>query len=103
MVNNLDSQRLSSVKCGIRFFFSTERNLKKFETMCEKRVLWLNDSLSRRFHMAVLADELALFQLYMMCEGRGFRVVDERNGMMVCSPENLCFNVQVEIRHDDGR
>lgn len=60
---------------GYRFFFSTYTNEKKFIEKVRIKELWLTDSLSRRFHFAVDASIIAIFQLYNQIENRGFYVV----------------------------
>lgn len=58
------------------FYFSSEIHKNKFDRELNKKILWLNDSLSRRFHVGVDASHLAEFQLYQQIEGRGFYVID---------------------------
>lgn len=60
---------------GYRFFFSTYPNEKKFIEKARIKELWLNDSLSRRFHFDIDASLIAIFQLYNQIENRGFYVV----------------------------
>lgn len=60
------------------FYFSTEKHMRRFEKEVQKRVDWLTDSMSRRFHFDVDCTMLAVFQLYMQIEGRGFQVFDTK-------------------------
>lgn len=74
---------------GYRFYFSTAKHRDKFWREQDKRVEWLTDSMSRRFHFYVDCTLLALMQLYMQIEGRGFFVVDTKLGVVYESPEEL--------------
>lgn len=65
--------------CSTPFFeyrFSSGKHLEKFRENAEKRKAWLNDSMSRRFHIDVDMEILAELQLYMQVETRGFYVSD---------------------------
>ena len=75
---------------GYLFCFSSPGNMKKFLEGWQKRVDWLNDSLSRRFHLNMQMDEVAVLQWYGMCEGRGFRVMTPDGEWLDC-PENTTF------------
>ena len=57
------------------FRFSTWKHALKFDEEVSKRVEWLNDSMSRRFHVPCAFDNLAMVQLYQQIEGRGFNMV----------------------------
>ena len=76
IANNLDNDSYATIHDGFEYRFSSLRNKEKFDSLLFQRIEWLNDSLSRRFHVPVKADHLAAVQLYQMCEGRGFRVID---------------------------
>ena len=81
------------------FYFSTMAHKVKFDEGVQTRIDWLNDSLSRRFHYDIHADVLAVFQLYKMIEGRGFKVYDNLIESYVTSP---MFNVvRVNVIHDE--
>lgn len=58
------------------FRFSSLKHRERFLSLVSDRVGWLSDSLSRRFHYAIDASELAVFQLYQQVETRGFYVED---------------------------
>lgn len=75
---------------GYVFSFSSAPNMRKFMEGYQKRIDWLNDSLSRRFHVSVSADELALIQWYGMSEGRGFRVLAPDGEWFDCQ-ESMIF------------
>lgn len=69
--------RKSPYRCswgGFDFYFSSATHLDKFRRLVDRRVEWMNDSMSRRFHFNVEADVIAVFQLYMQVETRGFLV-----------------------------
>lgn len=73
---NLDE---SPFVCSTPFFeyrFSSGKHLEKFRENAEKRKAWLNDSMSRRFHIDVDMEILAELQLYVQVETRGFYVSD---------------------------
>lgn len=73
----------------MEFRFSTRAHSEKFMDEVGTRVRWLNDSLSRRFHVTVRASELAAVQLYQMIENRGF-LVRVREEWFEC-PGDLAF------------
>lgn len=73
------------------FFFSSATHLEKFEYRRQARIDWLCDSLSRRFHVEIDASVLAVFQLYMQIETRGFRVWDILHMKELECPENITF------------
>lgn len=62
------------------FSFSTCAHRDKFLRECDKRIDWLNDSMSRRFHVPCDFEPLALVQLYQQIEGRGFLVWNHVTG-----------------------
>lgn len=64
----------------LTFRFSSESHLKKFAERVRGRVEWLNDSMSRRFHLEIRLDLLAALQCYMQVETRGFLVRDIESG-----------------------
>lgn len=74
------------------FFFSSATHLEKFEYRRQARIDWLCDSLSRRFHVEIDASVLAVFQLYMQIETRGFRVWDILHMKELECPENITFH-----------
>lgn len=71
--------------------FSSAKHMQKFADNLQARKDWLNDSLSRRFHVSVEVDILAELQLYMQTETRGFHVTDER-GRTWLSAENMLLS-----------
>lgn len=64
----------------LTFRFSSESHMNKFAERVRNRVEWLNDSMSRRFHVEVRMDLLAALQCYMQVETRGFLVRDIEQG-----------------------
>lgn len=84
--------------CNLTFYFSSAKHMLKFDDIMFKRMDWLNDSMSRRFHVAVDMRELALLQLYMQVETRGFRVTvdpmepDYPTGGEFDCPESMTLN-----------
>lgn len=76
------------------FYFSTESHMNKFIDNVEKKIDWVNDSLSRRFHIVVNVPEFAVFQLYQQIEGRGFYVLNVMTGENFHSGEEIYFEVQ---------
>jgi hypothetical protein len=71
--------------------FSSANHMRKFADNVQQRKDWLNDSLSRRFHVSIEVDILAELQLYMQTETRGFHVTDER-GRTWRSAENMLLS-----------
>lgn len=62
------------------FHFSSIYHKDKFVRGLTKKVLWLNDSMSNRFHVQVEFAELAAIQWYQQCETRGFYIKDAYSG-----------------------
>lgn len=56
------------------FRFSSEVHRKNFAEKLFGHILWLNDSMSRRFHIRCELDRLAALQLYRRIETRGFSI-----------------------------
>lgn len=71
------------------FVFSSAVHAAKFDSKLSVRIEWLTDSLSRRFHVCVDAAVIAVMQLYMQTETRGFYVVDNKAGKVHTCPENI--------------
>ena len=69
------------------FHFSTPKHAEKFREQAYQKIEWLNDSMSRRFHVPCAFDHLALVQLYMQIEGRGFMV--EYRGYVYRRPKDM--------------
>lgn len=80
------------------FHFSTAAHMERFKERLNIRREWLNDSLSRRFKVSVKADDLAVLQLYMQTETRGFYVttfgLDEEPP--IDTPEKVTVTVEVK-------
>lgn len=81
------------------YHFSTNGHMERFKRLINERREWLNDSLSRRFKVCMHADELAVLQLYMQVETRGFYVaqddMSEELREVFDSPEKLTCTVEV--------
>ena len=86
---------------NFRFFFSTAKHRDKFLVECRGRVAWMNDSMSRRFHVRCDFAYLAVVQLYMQIEGRGFLVVDEENGIVYDRPEKVRVTPVWKVNTDE--
>lgn len=84
---------------GYVFHFSTMAHMRKFVNGVQSRIDWLNDSLSRRFHMTIIADEIAIMQWYSMCETRGFLVLAPDGKRFKC-PENIIFRGMITSGKD---
>lgn len=74
---------------NFKFHFSTEQHVDKFATNAQKRILWLSDSMTRRFHVPCDFENLAVMQLYLQIEGRGFLV--EYKGCIYDKPTDIEF------------
>lgn len=57
---------------GVTFCFSTQRNKEKFIEQRNVRIKGVASSLYRRFHINIDSTYIALIQLYMIIEHRGF-------------------------------
>lgn len=77
------------------FYFSTERHRDNFVNCIDKRIGWMNDSMSRRFHFPIDCKFIAVFQLYMQVEGRGFQVFDTKTYDEYTSPSQLRMMCEV--------
>lgn len=73
--------------------FSSIKHKEKFEREVHERILWLDDSLSRRFHLCINTGDLAAVQLYMQIEGRGFCIYDKALNKYCLTPDNIEFDV----------
>lgn len=82
----------SDGELGMTFYFSSHTHMLKFRNRKVERMEWLCDSLSNRFHVRVDASRLALVQLYLQIEKRGFRVVDTC-GCECWTPDELNLTV----------
>ena len=71
------------------FHFSSLAHKRRFHRDLQKTILWLNDSLSRRFHMGVDAKVVAVLNLYRQVETRGFYVHDTWNEVIYTKPEDV--------------
>ena len=78
------------------FNFSTVGHRDKFLSEVQKRVDWLNDSMSRRFHVPCMFDDLAAIQLYMQLEGRGFFIFNIVTGEVYEKPSEVLLKLNVE-------
>lgn len=80
------------------FHFSTAGHMERFKERLNMRREWLNDSLSRRFKVQVSADDLAVLQLYMQTETRGFYVttigLEEKSP--IDTPDKVTVTVEVK-------
>lgn len=86
---DLEESHYKAYHFGYMFHFSTVAHRDKFLLSCKNKVDWLNDSMSRRFHVPCSFARLALVQLYMQIEGRGFYIYDEHEAMVYRSPDDL--------------
>ena len=82
---------------GLDFHFSSVKHAEKFGREALSRVEWLNDSMTRRFHIPCKFDELALFQLYQQIEGRGFCVYDIHSEVWYHSAEEVKLFIDVAL------
>ena len=87
----LDNDEYSVTVEPYVFYFSSNISKRKFENNYYNRIEWLRDSFSRRFHFQVDADWIAVFQWYMICEGRGFRVYDKQLDKFISSSDSIFF------------
>ena len=78
------------------FAFSSATHLVKFND----RVPWLNDSVSKRFHVTIDVSILAVIQLYMQVETRGFRIYDNARGRCYLCAENIILH-GLTVRESD--
>ena len=84
--------RKSPYRCswgGLDFYFSSATHLDKFRRLADMRVEWMNDSMTRRFHFSVEAGLIAVFQLYMQVETRGFLVYNAAMDRWYECPESI--------------
>lgn len=74
---------------GLNFHFSSRRHLEKFTQKMVAHEQWLNDSMSRRFHVEVDMRVLADIQLYMRIETGAFYVKNLIEGKVYRCPEDV--------------
>jgi len=90
---NLPTSPYKSYRRGYTFHFSTLAHLIKFESQAQGKEEWLSDSMTNRFHFLVDCSILALFQLYLKLEGRGFYVIRESDNQVIDSVDSLALKV----------
>ena len=90
---NLPTSPYKSYRRGYTFHFSSLAHLIKFESQAQGKEEWLSDSMSNRFHFMVDCSILALFQMYLKLEGRGFYVIRESDGMVFDSVDKFSLKV----------
>ena len=73
---------------GLLYHFSSTYHLRKFRDGVTAREQWLDDSLTRRFKVAVHLPYLADLQWYCICETRGFYVVSD-DGATYSNPRQI--------------
>lgn len=71
---DLSDTPFSDGELDMKFYFSSHTHMLKFRNRKAEHMEWLCDSLSNRFHVRIDARRLALVQLYLQIEKRGFRV-----------------------------
>lgn len=71
------------------FRFSTEKHQKKFENDFLKHKEWLDDSMSRRFHIDFDSGMLAAVSLYCRIEGRGFYIYNKKENETYRDPKDV--------------
>ena len=85
----------SPFKCSwgkYTFYFSSATHLAKFNEKLDARIEWLNDSFSRRFHVNIDVSVLAVMQLYMQLETRGFYIIDSAASEEFKCRENITLH-----------
>lgn len=81
---------------GFTFRFSSYVHKRKYERELRKKVLWITDSISRRFHMSVDMRLMAAVHWYRQIETRGFHV-EGPFGETYATCED--FSATVELSH----
>lgn len=97
---NLEETNWQAYIQGYTFMFSTMAHRDKFLEKVNGHIQWMNDSMTRRFHMPCSFARLAVFQLYMQIEGRGFLVYDSVEGCVYHKPEDVTFVVDAVYTMD---
>lgn len=82
------------------FAFSSRAHRDRFADSVTSRCHWLNDSLARRFKVTCEIEELALVQLYLMIETRGFYMVID--GKVMTCPDSLVFRGRLDSGSGSG-
>jgi len=90
-------------RCGIEFRFSSVGHLDRFRSESGKRMDWLNDSMSRRFHLPFEGRELALVQLYMQIEKRGFFIRSVDGDWSASCPQDITYVGRLVRRTGSGK
>ena len=95
VVYDLPNSPFTCERNGILFRFSSERHLVKFMENVRKKEEWLNDSLSKRFHVNFDARILADFQLYYQVETRGCSIQLE-DGTEISWQEEIAISCLID-------
>ncbi len=89
---DLKRSKYVEVVWGFELHFSSIPHLEKFRAGWMKHVDWINDGMSRKFHMETKMDYLALIDFYRRTETRGFYIVNLKNGVEYECAQNLLFH-----------
>ena len=76
--------------------FSSRQHLRRFDRDLPKTVPWLDDSISRRFHMRCDMHQIAVLNLYRQVETRGFYVHDLWDEVIYIKPEDIHIVARVK-------
>ena len=90
---DLKSSPYTSERYGCEFHFSSMPHKEKFDKGVQIREEWMNDSFKRRFKIDIECSLLACFQWYIMCETRGFYVVNHEEGWLALDKNALVMNI----------
>ena len=89
----------------IEFYFSTELNLKKFRERIIENRKKINESLSNRFSLEIVNENLSDIILYRKIEKRGFLIVNDR-GEKIEWPNQIKLNgeklIKKELQESQG-
>lgn len=83
----------------IEFYFSTELNLKKFRERIIENRKKINESLSNRFSLEIVNENLSDIILYRKIEKRGFLIVNDR-GEKIEWPNQIKLNGEKLIKKE---
>lgn len=84
---DLKNSPYSVEKMGLKFMFSTPLNRRKFIEQTDAKIKSVDNSLYRRFKFYIDARYIALIQLYMNIEHRGFAIYQDDE--LIASPDSI--------------
>ena len=93
--NIIDESPFYFDKNGLRFYFSSELNRKRFKEKFKEWILEENNKINHRYNFNVNLSIPLLFSLYSRIEKRGFRVYSLADEFLLLKEINFSSNIIV--------